>query len=78
MGINNILEQQTAETMGANPTVQSRPTSSGGSIPTPEAADAPNVRTRLGGQPVILDTMTLVFYGVVLADLLLLYIALRV
>ena len=51
---------------------------SGGSSGTTPPGTAPSVTLSLSDRDVTLDALTLVLYGVALADILLLYIAIRV
>jgi len=52
--------------------------SGGGEQPSSTSGSAPSVTLSLSERDVTLDALTLVVYGVALADILLLYIAIRV
>lgn len=82
MGLNEVIEQHAAGNAAGSPGMSLSATQSGGRQPggqmTPRDAQSPSVSMMQNGEMVRLNAVTLILYGVALADLLLLYIALRV
>lgn len=83
MGLDDVIRQHAAGGAAGSDGMQSPPAPSGGSPYgggnlTDPNAQSPSVSMMQNGTTVQLNAVTLILYGVALADLLLLYIALRV
>jgi hypothetical protein len=75
MGIGDVIEQKEGSLASvANSATEATSTDTGGA----NGATGPNIRLMANGTEYRFSTQTLILYGVAVADLLLLYIALRV
>lgn len=78
MGLNDVVRQMENDPSLSANGATAAPADDSTALQPPEPANAPSLTFTMDGRQVTLNAHTLALYGIVLADLLLIYIATRV